>query len=199
MGTRAHRYIADTKELKMLLSPLVEGGTRKVSRNGVKVDHFHYFHPALLQYIDRDFEVREDPGDCRRVFVKTPDEILDCECRARWPFFDRFPGHDSLISQVVLSTQAEILAKRSHDIHAGVASFQENNQESTKPDPELEAPVQPECPAQSDNPNREQECVVGASSNTSEEPKVLPMTLPAVDLPPSPTVEESEEAEIFYL
>lgn len=124
MGNRPHKYFSYTPELEMFLSPLVEGCTRMATPNGVKYKGFFYYHPVVLSHIDETLEVKEDPADCRHVFVRIGKKMFKFECRSRFWFFDRIPGHDSLVSQLVLGSQSEILSRRPHEIHAGVAAYQ---------------------------------------------------------------------------
>jgi hypothetical protein len=74
-----------------------------------------------LAHIGDDLEVHENPSDCREVFVKIKNEMYVFECRARFRFFDILPGHESMVSQLVITEQSRIQGERSEKIHAGMA------------------------------------------------------------------------------
>jgi len=153
MGARAHKHFAYTDDVEMLLSPMVrrQGGKRTVSAGGtVKVDNYHYYHSSLEIYVGETFEVRGDPADARHVFVSTPEGIVKAECRARLQFFERYPGHEGLISQIVIGSQSEIFGKRSEEIHAGVNSYEpQDDQDEPPADAGTPAPTDPTTPSSS--------------------------------------------------
>jgi putative transposase len=174
MGARAHKHIPYTEEVEMLLSPMVrgQGGKRIVQTGGVvKVDNDWYYNPALQIYVDRTFEVRGNPADCRYVFVKTPTGIVKAECRGRIQFFERYPGHEGLVTQIVLDTQSEIYGKRSAEIHAGVNSY-----EPPTDDQEPSTNSEPPAPTETTTPQPTETATPSTPAPAATEPIVPPLS-----------------------
>jgi putative transposase len=64
--------MVDARAFDMLLMPVAgSNGTRRVTKLGVRIDHYHYSSPFLLPA--QDVFVRRDPLDLGKVFVFSPD------------------------------------------------------------------------------------------------------------------------------
>lgn len=75
------RRIKDERALDVLL---MDCGWRKITKEGVRMDHMRYAHAALGPYIGQRAQVRVDPADRTRAWIFREDEndVLQFACQA---------------------------------------------------------------------------------------------------------------------
>ncbi len=74
------RRIADERALDGLLAPLA--GTRTVAKKGVRLEHYWYLAPALVEHIGDVVRVKLDETDIGRIYVYALDGAFVCTAEA---------------------------------------------------------------------------------------------------------------------
>ena len=80
-GSRDHLLISpDEFQLLALPSPTDRGGKRKVTREGVKINHLYYWHKSFsgIKVRDTDVEVKYDPFDITVAYAYLNKEWVKC-------------------------------------------------------------------------------------------------------------------------
>lgn len=79
-------FVTDERALDILLMPVPEGGTRTVSKKGIRVENATFYAHELIPFIGtgEELEVRLDPEDMGRVWVYRP-EPFEFVCIAENP------------------------------------------------------------------------------------------------------------------
>lgn len=78
--TQPVRRLADPRALDALLAPIA--GERRVTKKGIKLDHYHYIAPELAEHVGMDVFLRRDPDDIGRIFVYDTDGVFICAAQA---------------------------------------------------------------------------------------------------------------------